>query len=101
MSDIAGRLVDALAGRYTIERQLGEGGMATVYLANDVKHGRKVAIKVLKPELSAILGGEHEPGLRGQSFLFVGSPAMKSGGAPITLVEGFLEEIRRVTGDGG
>jgi serine/threonine protein kinase len=58
MTDIPARLVDALAGRYTIERQLGEGGMATVYLADDVKHGRKVAIKVLKPELSAILGGE-------------------------------------------
>ena len=49
---------DALADRYTIERELGAGGMATVYLAEDVKHRRKVAIKVLHPELSAVLGPE-------------------------------------------
>lgn len=48
----------ALADRYTIERQLGEGGMATVYLAHDLKHDRKVAIKVLRPELAAVLGAE-------------------------------------------
>ena len=52
------RLVDALADRYRIERELGAGGMATVYLAEDLKHRRKVAIKVLRPELSAILGAE-------------------------------------------
>jgi eukaryotic-like serine/threonine-protein kinase len=52
------RLSAALADRYRLERQLGQGGMATVFLAHDVKHNRKVAIKVLKPELSAILGGE-------------------------------------------
>jgi serine/threonine-protein kinase len=52
------RLTTALAGRYTIERELGAGGMATVYLAHDVRHDRKVALKVLRPELSAILGGE-------------------------------------------
>jgi serine/threonine-protein kinase len=46
----------ALAGRYTIERELGRGGMATVYLANDVKHRRPVAIKVLRPELAAAMG---------------------------------------------
>src|SRR6266540_2453490 len=46
----------ALAGRYAIERELGRGGMATVYLANDVKHRRPVAIKVLRPELAAALG---------------------------------------------
>jgi len=50
------RLVDALAGRYRIDRELGTGGMATVYLAEDVKHHRKVAIKVLKEELSASVG---------------------------------------------
>ncbi len=49
-------LSTALAGRYELERRLGEGGMATVYLAEDVKHGRKVAIKVLRPELAATLG---------------------------------------------
>ena len=47
-----------LAGRYVIERPLGQGGMATVYLADDVKHHRKVAIKVLRPELAAALGPE-------------------------------------------
>ncbi len=46
-------LKTALAGRYTVERELGRGGMATVYLAGDEKHGRQVAIKVLRPELSA------------------------------------------------
>jgi serine/threonine-protein kinase len=50
------RLADALADRYRIERELGQGGMATVYLADDLKHDRKVAIKVLKPELAAVLG---------------------------------------------
>jgi serine/threonine-protein kinase len=46
----------ALAGRYAIERELGRGGMATVYLAHDVKHHRQVAVKVLRPELAAALG---------------------------------------------
>jgi len=50
------RLKAALAERYTLERELGEGGMATVYLARDLKHQRKVAIKVLKAELTAPLG---------------------------------------------
>ena len=48
----------ALSGRYIIESELGEGGMATVYLADDVKHERKVALKVLKPELAAVVGAE-------------------------------------------
>jgi len=48
----------ALAGRYRIERQVGVGGMATVYAARDVKHDRRVALKVLKPELGAVLGTE-------------------------------------------
>jgi serine/threonine protein kinase len=52
------QLATALAGRYHIERALGAGGMATVYLAQDLKHDRKVAIKVLKPELAAVLGAE-------------------------------------------
>jgi len=52
------RLSAALADRYRIERELGQGGMATVYLAEDLKHHRKVAIKVLKPELAAVLGAE-------------------------------------------
>jgi serine/threonine protein kinase/Tol biopolymer transport system component len=52
------RLALSLADRYRIERQLGQGGMATVYLASDLKHDRKVALKVLKPELSAVLGAD-------------------------------------------
>jgi len=52
------RLTAALADRYRIERELGAGGMATVYLAQDLKHDRKVAIKVLRPELAAVLGAE-------------------------------------------
>lgn len=57
MSDPA-RLNTALEGRYRIERELGEGGMATVYLADDLRHERNVAIKVLKPELAAVIGGD-------------------------------------------
>ncbi len=52
------RLITALADRYRIERELGQGGMATVYLAEDVKHRRQVAVKVLRPELAAALGPE-------------------------------------------
>jgi serine/threonine-protein kinase len=52
------KLTAALADRYRIERELGQGGMATVYLAQDLKHDRKVALKVLKPELAAVLGAE-------------------------------------------
>jgi serine/threonine-protein kinase len=52
------RLTAALADRYRIERELGTGGMATVYLAQDIRHGRQVAVKVLKPELAASLGPE-------------------------------------------
>ncbi|MDP3772990.1 MAG: protein kinase, partial [Gemmatimonadales bacterium] len=58
MTDAVQRLSVALADRYQIERELGAGGMATVYLAHDVRHDRKVALKVLRPELAAILGGE-------------------------------------------
>jgi tRNA A-37 threonylcarbamoyl transferase component Bud32 len=50
------RVATALSDRYRIERELGAGGMATVYLAEDIRHGRRVAIKVLHPELSAVLG---------------------------------------------
>jgi serine/threonine-protein kinase len=58
MSEIDVRLSSALADRYRLERQLGEGGMAIVYAAEDVRHHRKVAVKVLRPELGAALGGE-------------------------------------------
>src|SRR5512138_2242454 len=57
VGDVA-RLASALSDRYRIERELGAGGMATVYLAEDVRHRRKVALKLLHPELSAVLGPE-------------------------------------------
>ena len=52
------RLTASISDRYRVERELGQGGMATVYLAEDLKHSRKVAIKVLHPELSAVIGGD-------------------------------------------
>src|SRR5438046_296718 len=58
MAELLARLRGALADRYAIERELGHGGTATVYLAQDLKHGRAVAIKVLRPELAAALGAE-------------------------------------------
>ncbi|MFB3069188.1 MAG: serine/threonine-protein kinase, partial [Gemmatimonadales bacterium] len=58
MSNPIDRLSDALSDRYRIERELGAGGMATVYLAEDLKLHRKVAVKVLRPELAAALGPE-------------------------------------------
>ena len=58
MTTAPARLAAALGDRYRIERELGQGGMATVYLAEDLKHRRRVAIKVLHPELSAVIGGD-------------------------------------------
>jgi serine/threonine-protein kinase len=58
MTEPVSRFQGALAERYRIERELGQGGMATVYLAEDLRHDRKVAIKVLRPELSAVIGAE-------------------------------------------
>ena len=58
MADLIDGLNAALAGRYTVQRELGAGGMATVFLAQDLKHRRLVAIKVLHPELSAAIGSE-------------------------------------------
>ena len=58
MTDPRSRLTAAIADRYAIERELGQGGMATVYLADDRKHRRRVAIKVLRPDLAEALGAE-------------------------------------------
>jgi serine/threonine protein kinase len=58
MPAIPERLRAALADRYHLEREVGQGGMATVYLARDLKHNRRVALKVLRPELAAALGHE-------------------------------------------
>src|SRR5438128_10243528 len=58
MPDTFQRVAEALAGRYRIERELGAGGMATVYLAYDIRHDRNVALKVLRPELAAVIGAD-------------------------------------------
>ena len=58
MPELLGRLQSALADRYRLDREVGAGGMATVYLAEDVRHDRRVALKVLRPELSAVIGAE-------------------------------------------
>ena len=58
MADVIERLNAALADRYRIEREIGRGGMAKVYLAEDLRHERKVAVKVLRPELGVTLGAD-------------------------------------------
>src|SRR5207248_5982078 len=58
MIDSIQRLTTALSDRYRIERELGSGGMATVYLAQDIKHDRRVALKMLRPELAAVIGAD-------------------------------------------
>ena len=61
MSDAKDRLAEALSDRYTLGDVVGVGGMATVYRAEDIKHGRTVALKVLKPELSSAMGTDRFP----------------------------------------
>ena len=58
MVELGPKLQAALSDRYTIERELGRGGMATVFLARDLKHHRQVAIKVLRPEIANAIGGQ-------------------------------------------
>ena len=58
MTTVSSPLADALHDRYRLDHELGQGGMATVYLAHDLKHDRDVALKVLRPELAAVLGRE-------------------------------------------
>ncbi len=61
MADSFDRLKTALSDRYAIDEEIGSGGMATVYLAKDLKHDRDVAVKVLRPELAAAIGPERFP----------------------------------------
>ena len=89
------RLAAALADRYRIERELGRGGMATVYLAHDLKHDRLVALKVLHPEIARELGPERIPlvearrahenlgrgGVTGKQVLICDAEAMSDSGA--------------------
>jgi eukaryotic-like serine/threonine-protein kinase len=58
VADLFAQLQDSLRSSYVLEREIGRGGMATVYLARDLKHDRHVAVKVLNPELGAVLGVE-------------------------------------------
>src|SRR3954454_11723647 len=58
MPELLGRLQSALSDRYRVDREGGAGGMATVYLAEDIRHDRRVALKVLRPELAAVIGAE-------------------------------------------
>src|SRR5215212_656148 len=58
MPELLSRLQSALADRYRLDREAGAGGMATVYLAQDIRHDRRVAVKVLRPELAAVIGAE-------------------------------------------
>lgn len=64
MTAIPASLLDALQDRYLLERELGRGGMATVYLARDLKHGRPVALKVLHRDLASAVGANHRLYLR-------------------------------------
>jgi serine/threonine-protein kinase len=58
MSDLRARLEASLSATYRLQRELGSGGMAVVYLAQDLRHKRRVALKVLRPEISAVIGPE-------------------------------------------
>jgi len=88
--DPVSRLNNALSGHYTIEREIGVGGMATVYLARDERHDRNVALKVLRPELAVLMGSER--------FFMVTRPPER---APrrIIVIMNFFEELTRMVGE--
>lgn len=87
MSDPVARLNAALEGRYSVVRKIGEGGMATVFLADDLRHERKVAVKVLKPELAAVVGGE-------RFIMLLASGTRETGSADLILVRNWFHEVR-------
>ena len=88
--DPVSRLNTALSGRYTIEREIGVGGMATVYLARDERLDRNIALKVLRPELAVLMGSER--------FFMVTRPPER---APrrIIVIMNFFEELTRMVGE--
>ena len=114
MPEITAHLSTALADRYRIERHLGEGGMANVYIARDLKHDRPVAVKVLRPELAAVLGAERfiqeikttanlqHPHIAvtsdGERFLMIRSSEVEPDNGFI-VVENFAEELKAKVGN--
>ncbi len=97
MSDSIERLKSALADRYTIEHELGAGGMATVYLAEDLRHKRKVAVKVLRPELAVVLGA-YDVGPNDQRFIMI---QLEEGDveSDIVMVLNWFEELKAKVGN--
>ncbi len=93
-SDPINKLKAALEDRYTIERELGEGGMATVYLAEDLRHERRVALKVLKPELVVA----YDLNAEGDRLIIARNATGTNAADPerLILVQNFFEELRRV-----
>jgi hypothetical protein len=89
-------LQTALPHRYRIERELGEGGFATVYLAHDLKYDRKVALKVLKPEIAQTLGGE-----RFQREIQLGARRGRDSRSPVRHRFARMASDRRVASDAG
>jgi serine/threonine protein kinase len=97
VSDVRQRLQSGLTDRYQLERELGRGGMATVFLATDLKHKRPVALKVLHPELAQTLGPERfqreiETAVRSRPRPACGSPPMES--CETQVLPGRLQWIR-------
>jgi serine/threonine protein kinase len=86
MRAVQERLSAALAERYRIERELGAGGMATVCLAQDLKHDRKVAIKVLRPELAAVIVSLFKPGSPRQNLTLLQARPLDTGGVILRYV---------------